>query len=163
MTTHLTCCPHWEPWSSSLSWRTPQSLRAQLLSSRRQYRTTTTTRKMKKLVAARKSSKSSLNDMQSDPTSSVYSCSDSGFYSVSDCSTPPTPSYPARGHLRYPSSTSSLSSSPPTFEPFEAPNASGKLPKLTEEPLEPEEDYVMAEPERFSCRFAMHLHKLVWD
>ncbi|PSN68706.1 hypothetical protein BS50DRAFT_322881 [Corynespora cassiicola Philippines] len=106
-----------------------------------------------KLVAARKPSKSSL-DMSAEPTSSVYSSTDSGFYSASECSTPPTPSfYPPRGHLRHPSSTSSLSSSPPncTYDPIEGPNASGKLPKLTEEPIEREDDYVTVHAPRFSC------------
>lgn len=106
-----------------------------------------------KLVAARKPSKSSL-DMSAEPTSSVYSSTDSGFYSASECSTPPTPSfYLPRGHLRHPSSTSSLSSSPPncTYDPIEGPNASGKLPKLTEEPIEREDDYVTVHAPRFSC------------
>ncbi|KAF2117830.1 hypothetical protein BDV96DRAFT_611480 [Lophiotrema nucula] len=102
------------------------------------------------LVAQRKSSKSSL-DMNCDPTSSVYSSADSGFYSASECSTPPTPSFASRGHLRYPSSNSSLSSSPPTHEPLEVPNASAKLPKLTEEPIEREDDYVTSDPYRCSC------------
>ncbi|KAF1976006.1 hypothetical protein BU23DRAFT_58818 [Bimuria novae-zelandiae CBS 107.79] len=93
-----------------------------------------------KLVAQRKSSKSSL-DMSHDPASSVHSSTDSGFYSASECSTPPTPSF-YRGHLRFPSSTSSLSSSPPAYDPVDAtPNASGKLPQLTED-VEREEDYV---------------------
>lgn len=93
-----------------------------------------------KLVAQRKSSKSSL-DMSHDPASSVHSSTDSGFYSASECSTPPTPSF-YRGHLRFPSSTSSLSSSPPSYEPLDVtPNASGKLPQLTED-VEREEDYV---------------------
>ncbi|KAF2692284.1 hypothetical protein K458DRAFT_285796 [Lentithecium fluviatile CBS 122367] len=91
-----------------------------------------------KLVAERESSKSSL-EMSLEPMSSVYSSTDSGFYSASECSTPPTPSF-HRGHLRFPSSTSSLSSSPPTHEPIDAPNASGKLPKLAEEPVEREDE-----------------------
>lgn len=105
-----------------------------------------------KLIAARKSSKSSL-DMCAEPTSSVYSCADSGFYSASECSTPPTPSLYTRGHFRFPSSASSLSSSPPTHELIEAPNASGKLPKLTEEPVEQEYHYGNEETHRCSCRF----------
>ncbi|KAF2625608.1 hypothetical protein BU25DRAFT_345658 [Macroventuria anomochaeta] len=103
-----------------------------------------------KLVAARKSSKSSL-DTSAEPTSSVYSCTDSGFYSASECSTPPTPSLYARGHFRFPSSASSLSSSPPTHEVIEAPNASGKLPKLTEEPVEQEYHYGTEDTHRCSC------------
>ncbi|KAF2184430.1 hypothetical protein K469DRAFT_579815 [Zopfia rhizophila CBS 207.26] len=103
-----------------------------------------------KLVAARKSSKSSL-EVSPEPTSSVYSCADSGFYSMSECSTPPTPSFSSRGHLRYPSSTSSLSSSPPAHDPIEVPNGSGKLPKLTEEPIEREDDYVTVNHDRCSC------------
>ena len=103
------------------------------------------------IVAQRKSSKSSL-DMNYDPTSSVYSSADSGFYSASECSTPPTPSLASRGHLRYPSSNSSLSSSPPTHEPLEVPNAAGKLPKLTEEPIEREDDYISSDPYRCSCK-----------
>ncbi|KAF2656774.1 hypothetical protein K491DRAFT_677735 [Lophiostoma macrostomum CBS 122681] len=102
-----------------------------------------------KLVAARKSSKSSLD--MSEPASSVYSCADSGFYSASDCSTPPTPSHSSRGHIRYPSSISSLSSSPPAHDPFEGPNASGKLPKLTEEPVERDDEYVTVSPDCCSC------------
>src|SRR5690242_6646460 len=104
-----------------------------------------------KLVAARKSSKSSL-DMSAEPTSSVYSCADSGFYSASECSTPPTPSLYARGHFRFPSSASSLSSSPPTHEIVEAPNASGKLPKLTEEPVEQDFHYGPEDPHHCSCK-----------
>lgn len=109
-----------------------------------------------KLVAARKSSKSSLSlDMamaHQPSSSSMYSCTDSGFYS--ECSTPPTPGQSqARGHLRYPSSTSSLSSSPPNHDSFDLPNASGKLPNLPEEPVE-REDYVMVnENERYSCTY----------
>ncbi|KAH9881352.1 hypothetical protein IAQ61_000076 [Plenodomus lingam] len=104
-----------------------------------------------KLVAARKSSKGSLN-MSDEPTSSIYSNADSGFYSASECSTPPTPSmYSSRGHFRFPSSVSSLSSSPPTFEPIEQPNASGKLPKLTEEPIERDYDYDNGDPYLCSC------------
>ncbi|KAF2635136.1 hypothetical protein P280DRAFT_474057 [Massarina eburnea CBS 473.64] len=91
-----------------------------------------------KLVAQRKSSKSSL-DMATDPASSICSNTDSGFYSASECSTPPTPSF-HRGHLRFPSSTSSLSSSPPTYDPIEPSNSSCKLPKLTED-VEREDDY----------------------
>lgn len=107
-----------------------------------------------KLVAARKPSKSSL-DMSADPTSSVYSCGDSGFYSASECSTPPTPSLYARGHFRFPSSASSLSSSPPTHEIIEAANASGKLPKLTEEPVEQEfVHYRPEDPHHCACRSA---------
>ncbi|KAJ4365282.1 hypothetical protein N0V83_008901 [Neocucurbitaria cava] len=105
-----------------------------------------------KLVAARKSSKSSLN-MSDEPTSSVYSNTDSGFYSASECSTPPTPSYPTRGHLRFPSAASSLSSSPPTHEPVEPPNA-GKLPKLTEEPVEREFDEFGSE-DPYGCSYDM--------
>ncbi|KAF2726761.1 hypothetical protein EJ04DRAFT_570980 [Polyplosphaeria fusca] len=93
------------------------------------------------LVAERNSSRTSLT-MAHEPTSSIHSTADSGFYSASECSTPPTPSLPSRGHLRYPSSNSSLSSSPPNHEPIEALSASGKLPKLTEEPVEREDDYV---------------------
>jgi len=107
-----------------------------------------------KLIAARKSSQTSLN-MSSDPASSIYSSTDSGFYSASECSTPPTPSYPSRGHFRFPSSTSSLSSSPPTHEIIEAPNSSGKLPKLTEEPIEREYDFVNEESYRCSCKSLM--------
>jgi hypothetical protein len=107
-----------------------------------------------KLVAARKSSKSSLN-MSDEPTSSIYSNADSGFYSASECSTPPTPSHYARGHFRFPSSASSLSSSPPTHDPIEPPNSSGKLPKLTEEPTEREYDYGSEDPYRCSCELHM--------
>lgn len=98
-----------------------------------------------KLVAQRKSSKSSL-DMSHDPASSVHSSADSGFYSASECSTPPTPGF-YRGHLRFPSSTSSLSSSPPSYDLADplGPNASGKLPQLTED-VEREEDYVTISP-----------------
>ncbi|ORY12271.1 hypothetical protein BCR34DRAFT_600823 [Clohesyomyces aquaticus] len=103
------------------------------------------------LVAARKSSKSSFDMSTYDPAASVYSYADSGFYSVSsECSTPPTPSFSARGHFRNPSSTSSLSSSPPNYDPIDLPNGSGKLPKLTEEPMR-EEDFVDVEYYRCSC------------
>jgi len=98
-------------------------------------------------VAERKSSKSSLDE----PTSSVYSSTDSGFYSASECSTPPTPSF-YRGHLRFPSSNSSLSSSPPTYDPIDGPNASGKLPKLAEEPVEREDDYPEIPSYRYPCK-----------
>ncbi|KAJ4987270.1 hypothetical protein SVAN01_07281 [Stagonosporopsis vannaccii] len=111
-----------------------------------------------KLVAARKPSKSSL-DMSAEPTSSLYSCADSGFYSASDCSTPPTPSLYARGHFRFPSSASSLSSSPPTHEIVDAPNASGKLPKLTEEPIEQEFHYGPEDPHHCSCRSSQYFNK----
>ncbi|KAF2127313.1 hypothetical protein P153DRAFT_377559 [Dothidotthia symphoricarpi CBS 119687] len=88
-----------------------------------------------KFAAARKSSRTSF-DMATDPTLSVHSSADSGFYSASEASTPPTPSLYTRGHFRFPSSTSSLSSSPPTHDFIDLANASGKLPKLTEEPVE---------------------------
>lgn len=90
--------------------------------------------------------------MPDEPTLSVYSNADSGFYSASECSTPPTPSLYSRGHFRYPSSVSSLSSSPPTHDLVEQPNASGKLPKLTEEPIEREYDYGSQDPYRCSCK-----------
>lgn len=89
--------------------------------------------------------------MPAESTSSVYSCADSGFYSASECSTPPTPSLYTRGHFRFPSSASSLSSSPPTHETVDAPNASGKLPKLTEEPVEQEYHYSPEDPHHCSC------------
>jgi hypothetical protein len=109
-----------------------------------------------KIVAARKSSKGSLN-MTDELTCSIYSTADSGFYSASECSTPPTPSHYARGHFRFPSSASSLSSSPPTHDTaIEPPNSSGKLPKLTEEPFEREYDYGSEDPYRCSCEFDMH-------
>ncbi|KAF2266664.1 hypothetical protein CC78DRAFT_577976 [Lojkania enalia] len=101
-------------------------------------------------AARRKSSKSSF-EMNYEPTSSIYSNADSGFYSASDCSTPPTPSISSRAHLRHPSSNSSLSSSPPAHEPIEVPNSSGKLPKLTEEPVEREDEYITSDPFRPSC------------
>lgn len=104
-----------------------------------------------KLIAARKSSQSSLT-MSPEATASIYSCADSGFYSASECSTPPTPNMHSRGHFRFPSSTSSLSSSPPSHEAIEAPNSSGKLPKLTEEPVEREYDYGHDDPYRCSCK-----------
>jgi hypothetical protein len=113
-----------------------------------------------KLVAARKSSQTSLN-MSAEPTSSIYSNADSGFWShSSECSTPPTPSMHLRGHFRFPSSTSSLSSSPPTHDAIEPPNSSGKLPKLTEEPIERESNYGNEDPYRCSCKF--HYMTLQW-
>ncbi|KAF2759784.1 hypothetical protein EJ05DRAFT_484693 [Pseudovirgaria hyperparasitica] len=57
---------------------------------------------------------------------------------ASDCSTPITPTFSVRGHNRFPSSTSSLGSSPPMHDPTDASSMSAKLPKLTEEPLERE-------------------------
>jgi hypothetical protein len=111
-----------------------------------------------KLVAARKSSQTSLN-MSAEPTSSIYSTADSGFYSASECSTPPTPSMHSRGHFRFPSSTSSLSSSPPTHDAIEPPNSSGKLPKLTEEPIEREYDYGNDDSYRCSCT-SLYFHRL---
>jgi len=104
-----------------------------------------------KLVAARKSSQTSLN-MYSEPSSAILSSADSGFYSASECSTPPTPSMYSRGHFRFPSSTSSLSSSPPTHEAIEPLNSSSKLPKLTEEPFEREYDYGNEDPYHCSCK-----------
>ncbi|USP76499.1 hypothetical protein yc1106_03773 [Curvularia clavata] len=102
------------------------------------------------LAAVRKSSKGSLI-MAEDPTSSIYSNADSGFYSASECSTPPTPSQYMRGHFRFPSSASSLSSSPPTYDLPDAPNGSGKLPKLTEDPFERDYDFVSEDVYRCSC------------
>lgn len=104
------------------------------------------------MPAVRKSSKGSLI-MYDDPTLSVCSNADSGFYSASECSTPPTPSQYIRGHFRFPSSASSLSSSPPTYDLADAPNGSGKLPKLTEEPFEREYDFVDHDVYRCSCEF----------
>lgn len=101
-----------------------------------------------KLVAARKSSLK----MNDDPALSVYSSADSGFYSASECSTPPTPSLHMRGHFRFPSSNSSLSSSPPTHDSIDSPNSSAKLPKLTEEPVEREADYPGQDPYRCFCK-----------
>ena len=109
------------------------------------------------LVASRRPSKI-CTDMPADPVASVYSCTDSGFYSVSsDCSTPLTPTFSSRGHKRYPSSNSSLSSSPPTHDFIEIPNGSGKLPKLTEEPIEPETEFVMLDAESLSPCLCMSL------
>lgn len=52
--------------------------------------------------------------------------------------------------MRGTSSSSSLSSSPPKFDAMEGSSASGKLPQLTEEPMEPEDledddDFEMAD------------------
>jgi len=105
-----------------------------------------------KLVATTcKASKTSLA-MPDEPTLSIYSTADSGFYSASECSTPPTPSLYSRGHFRFPSSVSSLSSSPPAHDALEPPNASGKLPRLTEEPIEREYDHGTQHPYRCSCK-----------
>jgi hypothetical protein len=103
-----------------------------------------------KIVAERKSPKTSF-DMSLDPASSVHSSTDSGFYSASECSTPPTPSF-YRGHFRIPSSTSDLSSSPPVHDPIDTPNASGKLPKLAEEPIERDDDFIVDHSQRCYCK-----------
>lgn len=109
------------------------------------------------LLAACQSSTTSLI-MPDDPTLSIYSNTDSGFYSASECSTPPTPSLYPRGHFRFPSSVSSLSSSPPAYDPVDPPNASGKLPKLTEEPIEREYDGDTEHPYRCSCDRGSYQH-----
>ncbi|CAI6338377.1 unnamed protein product [Periconia digitata] len=112
-----------------------------------------------KLVAQRKSSKGSIN-LPLEPSLSVHSNTDSGFYSASECSTPPTPSF-QHGHLRFPSSASSLSSSPPTQEcVLDAANASGKLPQLTED-VEREDDYITVSPYRPSLDMDMLDDQLV--
>lgn len=60
---------------------------------------------------------------------------------ASDCSTPLTPTFSLRGHNRWPSSSSSLASSPPAYDALEALSSSIKLPKLTEEPVERDVEY----------------------
>jgi hypothetical protein len=107
-----------------------------------------------KLFAERKSPKSSF-EMSSDPASSVHSNADSGFYSASECSTPPTPSF-YRGHLRFPSSTSDLSSSPPIHDPIDALSTSGKLPKLVEDPIERDDDFASS-PSHHYTRKSYHM------
>lgn len=94
-----------------------------------------------KLVAARNSA-ASIND---DLTFANHSALpyDSAYCSYSsECSTPMTPTFSLRGHTRYPSSSSSLSSTPPSSEGMD-----GKLPKLSEEPTEKDDSFVMVREE----------------
>lgn len=69
----------------------------------------------------------------------------SSFSSASDASTPTTPTFSLRGHSRYPSGSSSLTSSStsPIFEHAEVLGSVNKLPmpKLPEEPSESDEEY----------------------
>ncbi|EON68886.1 hypothetical protein W97_08144 [Coniosporium apollinis CBS 100218] len=69
---------------------------------------------------------------------------------ASECSTPLTPTFSLRGHSRFPSSTSSLSSSPPLFEHPDVGASATKLPQLTEEPVDQEAEAVMLHPEPLS-------------
>jgi hypothetical protein len=67
----------------------------------------------------------------------------SGSYYTSDSSAPPTPTFSLRGHSRFPSSSSSLTSlsTSPTFEHVDVCGSASKLPmpKLAEEPTENDE------------------------
>jgi hypothetical protein len=66
------------------------------------------------------------------------------FSSASDVSGPPTPTFSFRGHSRFPSASSSLTSTAtsPVYEHSEVLSSASKLPmpKLPEEPAENEEE-----------------------
>lgn len=102
-----------------------------------------------KLVAAKTTKRKSIEDMSSHRARSPPSCE--SFHSSatvsSDCSSPVTPTFSLRGHSRYPSSNSSLASTPPTHDNYmENQGSTTKLPKLTEEPQErddPMDDFVV--------------------
>ncbi|KAL8711648.1 MAG: hypothetical protein Q9220_004058 [cf. Caloplaca sp. 1 TL-2023] len=93
------------------------------------------------LVEARKKEEQNLK--KDTPTSAIYDnpLQLSQSNTSSDAPSPVTPTFSARGHSRFPSSASSLASSPPLRESIDT-FAAGKRPltEVREEPQEPDDD-----------------------
>jgi hypothetical protein len=69
---------------------------------------------------------------------------DSLTFGLSDTSSPSTSAFSGR-HFPNTGSTSSLASTPPTYESVENLSASAKLPDLVEEPTEPGHEFVVVD------------------
>ncbi|KAK5075885.1 hypothetical protein LTR16_008855, partial [Cryomyces antarcticus] len=76
--------------------------------------------------------------MSFSPLSVVHS-RDSSQSGASDTSSPLTPTFSSRGHTRWPSSSSSLASTPPVYESMGPPT--DKLPDVVEDPSEREDEF----------------------
>ncbi len=105
-----------------------------------------------KLVAVRNSAHFETSDtnMSPNPATSNHSFNVTHSSTGSECSTPLTPTFSLRGHSRFPSSTSSLSSSPPVFEHSDLGASATKLPQLAEEPVDQEIDAAALGAEQLS-------------
>lgn len=98
-----------------------------------------------KVVEARKKRESmNVDSPLSTLTDSGHTLHLSHSSTSSDIPSPITPTFSARGHSRFPSSTSSLASSPPMRDSLDGFGV-GKRPltEVREEPLERDEDYEM--------------------
>lgn len=86
----------------------------------------------------------SMSDSDMDLSSASFYTQNS---SASDIPSPVTPTFSTRGHLRYPSSASSIESSPssPTF--IGTKTSKRSLPDVQEEPQEREENFDMFDDE----------------
>ena len=101
-----------------------------------------------RLVATKQlANTSSTADIAMAASASTESCDS---ISNSTCSTPLTPTFSAQGHARYPSSCSSLGSTPPNHDGLDMQSSASKLPELIEDPTERDEDYVMIADETSS-------------
>ncbi|KAI9715962.1 MAG: hypothetical protein M1812_005596 [Candelaria pacifica] len=109
------------------------------------------------LVEARKSSESTFIDTdQVDSSTCSPSCpnTSSSLSSLSEFPSPVTPTFSARGHSRYPSSSSSLNSSPVLHGQADPAVGKRSLADVKEEPLEKEESWeTFARPDSFSGSF----------
>ncbi|KAI9815119.1 MAG: hypothetical protein M1827_002962 [Pycnora praestabilis] len=94
------------------------------------------------LVEARRSKESiEINNMDSPELPYSVSGHSPSLSSASEQQSPNTPTFSARGHSRYPSSTSSLASSPTTYDQMDSTPAGKRvLPDLKEEPQEREDE-----------------------
>ncbi|KAL6714846.1 hypothetical protein ACLMJK_007106 [Lecanora helva] len=103
------------------------------------------------LVEARKRGE---DDVESSPMSSDHAQRLSRSSTLSDTTSPMTPTFSTRGHSRLPSSASSLASSPALHESIEGFASTTKRPltDVREEPQDKDEDYEMvnAPEERYS-------------
>ncbi|KAF2840848.1 hypothetical protein M501DRAFT_1010040 [Patellaria atrata CBS 101060] len=98
-----------------------------------------------RLVAAKYSSNTPVDDLVSSQLTTLTHSSDSSPSVASECSTPLTPTFSTRSHMRYPSSTSSLSSSPPIYDHVEHNGSTNKLPGVMEDPMEVDDEFVVLE------------------
>ena len=97
-----------------------------------------------KVVEARKKRESTMNVDSPSLSGTIHAPSQSSV--SSEIPSPVTPTFSTRGHSRFPSSSSSLASSPPMRDSIDGFGV-GKRPltEVREEPLERDEDYDMVD------------------
>lgn len=101
--------------------------------------------KLPQLVEARRkeNEETAMDSPESAPTGHALHLSTSSTTSSTDGPSPTTPTFSLRGHSRFPSSTSSLASSPIMRESMDGFGPQKRLTKVKEEPQEREDDFEM--------------------